>query len=572
MKIQGSSKIILPEDSVKKQVNAEDLAKEQVTVQKSSEEKVDAENKVELEKLVTSAETSDLIHDETPLQGKIKQVKVIAKDLIDKTKPFRDRQKELAISAVKKARDISPHLDKVIIAMDKSITYIADPSPLDGRSEVVQETRAPSIFGIWVMLITFGFFMMWAILAPLDSASHAIGKIVLESKKRLIQHPEGGVIKEILVKDGDEVKKGQTLIIVDDTQLLARKQQHEYKYFNFLAEVARLNAEKDGLKELKLPEELLKHAGDPEVQKMIHTQEKVFASKKAAFNSKISHLEKTIQQYIERKNAILPQIAAAQQQIKISSTQVESYKKLYAKGNISIAYLQDAESKYAQSMGSEGALRAQLAETEHAIIQSEVAVENYRNEFFEKIIADLKENQVQLSLANEALKDVNESLKRTVITAPEAGTVSSISDYISTNGVLPQQQTLMEIIPQDDKLIVEAKVQPTEIAAIKVGQLSRIRLTAYRARIVPVLEGKVTSLSADLVIGNQQDLQMGLPAYYKVRIEIDKEQLLKAKKNNDVELYPGMGVDVMIVIGTRTMMKYLLDPITMTLDRAFKER
>ncbi len=562
MKIQGSSKIISPEDVVKQQIN----------VQKSSEEKVDIENKVELEKLITSAETSDLIHDETPLQGKIKQVKVIAKDLIDKTKPFRARQKELAISAVKKARDISPHLDKVIIAMDKSITYIADPSPLDGRSEVVQETRAPSVFGIWVMLITFGFFMMWAILAPLDSASHAIGKIVLESKKRLIQHPEGGVIKEILVKDGDEVKKGQTLIILDDTQLLARKQQHEYKYFNFLAEVARLNAEKDGLKELKLPEELLKNAGDPEVQKMIHTQEKVFASKEAAFNSKISHLEKTIQQYIERRNAILPQIDAAQKQIKISSTQVESYKKLHAKGNISIAYLQDAESKYAQSMGTEGALRAQLAETEHAIIQSEVAVENYRNEFFEKIIADLKENQVQLSLANEALKDVKESLKRTIITAPEAGTVSNISDYISVNGVLPQQQTLMEIIPQDDKLVVEAKVNPTEIAAVKIGQLSRVRLTAYRARIVPVLEGKVTSLSADLVIGNQQDLQMGLPAYYKVRIEIDKDQLIKAKKNNDVELYPGMGVDVMIVIGTRTMMKYLLDPITMTLDKAFKER
>lgn len=562
MKIQGSSKIISPEDVVKQQIN----------LQKSSEEKVDIENKVELEKLITSAETSDLIHDETPLQGKIKQVKVIAKDFIDKTKPFRARQKELAISAVKKARDISPHLDKVIIAMDKSITYIADPSPLDGRSEVVQETRAPSVFGIWVMLITFGFFMMWAILAPLDSASHAIGKIVLESKKRLIQHPEGGVIKEILVKDGDEVKKGQTLIILDDTQLLARKQQHEYKYFNFLAEVARLNAEKDGLKELKLPEELLKNAGDPEVQKMIHTQEKVFASKEAAFNSKISHLEKTIQQYIERRNAILPQIDAAQKQIKISSTQVESYKKLHAKGNISIAYLQDAESKYAQSMGTEGALRAQLAETEHAIIQSEVAVENYRNEFFEKIIADLKENQVQLSLANEALKDVKESLKRTIITAPEAGTVSNISDYISVNGVLPQQQTLMEIIPQDDKLVVEAKVNPTEIAAVKIGQLSRVRLTAYRARIVPVLEGKVTSLSADLVIGNQQDLQMGLPAYYKVRIEIDKDQLIKAKKNNDVELYPGMGVDVMIVIGTRTMMKYLLDPITMTLDKAFKER
>lgn len=559
MKIKGSSKIIsVSEDNTK------------------GLESTVVEEKRELENLVSIAEAADLVHHEEKLEevneDNFGKVKKIAKSLIDKTKPLREKQKEYAIEAVKRARNLSPHVDKLITVMDKSITYITNPNPLDGRSEVVQETRAPSVFGIWIMIITFGFFMMWAILAPLDSASHAIGKIILESKKRLIQHPEGGVIKEILVKDGDQVQKGQTLIILDDTQLKARKQQHEYKYLSILAEVSRLQSEKDGVEQIKFPEDLLSKVGDPEVQKMIHTQEKVFNARKVAYHSKIEHSKQNTAQYIERKNSILPQIEATQKLVKIAEAQVKSYKKLFDKGNVDIARLQNAEGSYAEYIGKEGNLKAQLAEVEQGIIQSEVAIDTFKNEYFEKTITELKENQNNLSVAAEVLKEITESLNRTKIKSPEAGTVSNISEALTPHGVLPHQAVLMEIIPQDDKLVVEAKISPTDIAAVRVGQVARVRLTAYRARIVPVLEGKVVSLSADIVLGDQRDLQMNMPAYYKARIEIDKDHLKKVEELNDVHLYPGMGVDVMIVIGTRTMMKYLLDPIIISLDHAFKEK
>jgi len=131
----------------------------------------------------------------------------------------------------------------------------------------------------------------------------------------------------------------------------------------------------------------------------------------------------------------------------------------------------------------------------------------------------------------------------------------------------------MEIIPQDDKLIIEAKIRADDISVVRVGQLSRVRLTAYRARIVPVLEGKVVSLSADAVVAEGLELQTGTPPlYYKARIEIDKDHLKEIADLKGVELYPGMGVDVMIVVGTRTMLKYLLDPLIITLDHAFKEK
>ena len=548
--------------------------------------------KEEQETLVSRAEASDLLGTEVieHNQSKVQQVKKMAQDMFEKTKPFREKQKQLTEVAIKKARGMSPYVDKSITAMDVAIDYITKPHHIEGRSEVVQETRAPAIFGVWVLIITFGIGMVWAMVAPLDSASHAmVGKIILESKKRIIQSPDyGGVIKEILVRDGDQVKKGQTLLILDDTQIRARKNQYEYKYLSSLAEVTRLMAERDDLQELTFPDELASRANEIEIKEMMHNQEKVFAAKKAAISSKIAHTEKNILQYTEQKNALLPQIEAVEKLIKISTDQVDTYKKLLAKGNLNKAYLQDAQSRKAENEGRKGQLVSQLAGTEQAILQSELELENFKHQKFEETVSNLKQNQIELAINSEAFKDANENLKRTVIVAPEDGNISSdfklvkknstdgnissLNDKLTPQGIIPPHETLMEVIPQDDKLIVEAKISAADIAAVKVGQVSRVRLTAYRARVVPILLGKVTSLSADVSIPDPREMQMGMQPYYKARIEIDKEELDAVAELKDVSLYPGMGVDVMIVIGTRTLMKYIMDPITMTLDHAFREK
>lgn len=540
---------------------------------KKSKEKT--ENKTENEKLadlVTKAEVEHLIpeevidvaHEELP-KSKVQKLKRATKDFfdktVDKTKPHIEKHKQLLSTAVVKARALHPYVDRTITTIDNSITYIARPNPLDDQEDVVQTTRPPAVFGIWVMIFTFGFAMMWAFLAPLNSASHAIGKIILDSKKRIIQHPEGGVIKEILVRDGQEVTKGQTLIILDDTQLKARKQQYEYRYLTSLAEVARLTAEKDGAEEIKFPEELLSRISDPEVPKMIQTQEKLFNTRKIALAGRV-------EQYIERRNSVIPQIEANEKIVKITAKQVESYVNLYKKNNVSLLHLQDAQTRHADAVGRVGALKSQLAETEQAIGSA-------KHDFFERVVTELKDQQAQLSVNSEALKEIAESLARTVITAPEAGVVSSFNENLTPKGIIPVHgQTLMEIIPQDDELVIEARIPAQDIAPVKVGQTCRVRLTAYRARIIPAIEGKLVSLSPDLVYPEQRDLQSGLPPqpYYRARIVIDKKQLTEIANVKDVALYPGMGVDVMIVVGTRTMMNYLMDPIIITLDHAFRER
>lgn len=568
MKIKGTSRIISEEEV--KQESSASAASEKQEMQEAVEQE---EEKHEQESLVSAAEVSDLLYEEVP-KGKFHQVKNLAKDMKQELVEQGKKHKLLAKETIQKARGLSPHIDKIVTVMDKSINYLSTPQAVEGRSEVVQETRAPSVFGIWVLIITFGVFGIWGTLAPLDSASHAASaKIILESKKRIIQHPEGGIIKSILVRDGDEVVQGQTLILLDDTQLRAQKNQYKYKYITSLAEVTRLIAERDGKEEVVFPSELTDDIDDPEVKKAIDNQQKVFDAKKANIASRIALTEKNTAQYLERKNSILPQIEATDKLIKISSDQVETYKKLFAKGNLSKPDLQNAEGRKAEYEGRKGDLLAKLAETEQQILQSQIALQNDKDKQFEETVSQLKAAQAELSRDNEVLKDITERLNRTVITSPEAGVVSNIYEKLSPQGTIQQQQPLMEIIPQDDNLIIEAKIRADDISVVRVGQLSRVRLTAYRARVVPVLEGRVISVSADAVVADGLELQTGIPhLYYKVRIAIDQENLKKISDLKGVVLYPGMGVDVMIVVGTRTMLKYLMDPITMTLDHAFKEK
>jgi HlyD family type I secretion membrane fusion protein len=538
------------------------------------------EEKAAQENLISIAEAADLVHSDELIEHnakpktKVQQIKKTATDLLNKTKPFREKQKLLAGEAVKKARGLSPYVDKTITIIDESVNYLTKPAHIEGRSQLIQDTRSPSVFGIWVMIATFGGFMMWAIFAPLDSASSAMGKIILDSKKRIIQHPDGGVIKEILVREGDHVTKGQTLMLLDDTQLRAKKKQHEYRYLVSVAEVARLLAERDGLEEIKFPEKLLIHKDDPEVQKMIKNQINLFNSRKTSLSSRLGYLEQSIAQAVEEKKSILHQIEANDKLLNIVSEQVESYKKLYAKGNIQKNFLQDAESRKAEYQGKKGSLSSTLAGTEQKIIQQQVYRDSQKDDYFEKVSTELKVAHAQLSVENESLKEISEYLDRTVITAPEEGNISNLNDNLTPRGTLHPQNIIMEIVPQDDKLIVEAKIKAMDISVVRVGQKARVRLTAFRSRIVPILEGEVISLSADAVAPTtqmeMQESQGGV--YYKARIEIDKDQLKDAAELKDVILYPGMQVEVMVIIGTRTMMKYLLDPITTTLSKSFTER
>ncbi len=534
---------------------------------------VDPNEKLKQEELVATAEAIDLLHNEeelSPTKKKIAKAKQLAVGVIEKARPLREKQKELTSTAITKARQFSPYVDKTITAMDIAIKYITTPGKIEGRSDVVQETRPPAIFGVWVLIITFGIGMMWAILAPLDSASHAMGTVILESKKRIIQHPDGGVIKEVLVKDGDHVIKGQPLITLDDTELKAYQQQYQYKVYTLLAELNRLVAEKDNLPEITFNKELLDNQDDSEIKHIINNQLSLFKARSETNKSQISLLEKRVSQTEEQRNSLLPQIEATEKQVKIYKDQVERFKRLHAKGNVSKNALQEVESRSAEYESRKGQLESNLAASEHAVLQAKFELEANKNKIYQEITDTLKQVKNQLLLEKEALKQVNEKLARTIITAPESGDISNVSNQLTPRGVLPHHHPLMEVIPQDDKMVVEVKINAQDIASVQIGQETSLSITSYKSRIVPIMKGKLVSLSADVIYPTHGDT-VNYP-YYKGRIEIYKEELEEFHKLYNVKLYPGMHADVLIVTGTRTLMKYLLDPVTQVMRRSLKEK
>lgn len=531
--------------------------------------------KEEQENIVYAAEATDLLDqgkESKKSKGKFHKVKDLALSAIEKTKPLMDKQKQLTSTAITKARNISPYIDKTITAIDVAINYITK-SEQEGRLEVVQETRPPAIFGIWVLIITFGVGMMWAFIAPLDSASHARGRVILESKKRLIQHPEGGIVKDVLVKDGDHVEKGQTLITFEDAEIKAMRQQNLHRSITAKAELDRLTAERDNQAEITFDQIVLDNKEDPEIARAIENQQNLFKATKEAYNSRISLYEKQIQQSEEQKKSYQHLLEAADKTASIAKDQAERYKKLYEKGNVSRVQLQDIESRSAEATAKKGQLQSLIAESEHKILSNKIEIDNFKNSMMHDTNDKIKAVQSEYVLYNEELKKQNERLSRSVLVAPEAGDIANFNYLVAPKSVVFPQQVLLEVIPQDDKMVIEVKIPANDISAVKVGQITKVRLAAYRARIVPLLSGKLVGISADITVPDQRDYSSGINfPYYKGRIEIDIDDFEIIAKEHNVKLFPGMEVDVQIVTGTRTMMRYLLDPITLTMGRAFRER
>ena len=264
---------------------------------------------------------------------------------------------------------------------------------------------------------------------------------------------------------------------------------------------------------------------------------------------------------------------AATKTASIAKDQAQRFKKLYEKGNVSRMQLQEAESKSAETAAKQGQFGSTLAESEHLILYNKMEIDNFKNTLVHDNNDKIKATQSELAVVNEELKKQNERLSRAVLLSPESGDIANLNYLVAPKSVIFSQQVLLEVIPQDDKLVIEAKIPVNDISSVEVGQIIKVRLSAYKARVVPLLDGKLVSISADVTVPDQRDHSTGtnMP-YYKGRIEIDKDSFDEVAKRHNIKLFPGMDVDVQIVTGTRTMMRYLLDPIALSMSRAFIEK
>jgi len=420
----------------------------------------------------------------------------------------------------------------------------------------------PLLAAAIIILIFFGGFGTWAALAPLDSAALAPGRVTVDSNRKTIQHLEGGIVKNLLVKEGDAVAGGQILIQLDDTQSRARLDLLRSRYDKLMATEARLEAEQALVPGIRFPESLTARRDQPQVAKILNAEKALFESRRRSTEGRIRIFHKRIAQLNKEISGLQAQVAAEEEQFVLIADERASFEVLFQKGYVGKARLLALKREEAKLKGDRGEHLSLITKARQRIGETELEIIDLKKNMLNQAVSGLRDTQAELVEVSERLKAAEDILVRTDIRAPQAGVVMGLNVH-TEGGVIAPGQRLLDIVPEDDTLVIEAQVTPNDIDVVYAGLPAQVRLTAFKQRNTPMLDGKLTRVSAD----SFTDERSGA-SYFLARVAIDAAEL---KKLDGRELYPGMGAEVMIKTGKRTTMDYILAPLTDSLRQAFRE-
>lgn len=421
--------------------------------------------------------------------------------------------------------------------------------------------RGPLIAASIAVIIGFGGFLLWGFTADLDSAAVATGKVVVDSQRKTITHLEGGILRRLLVQEGDFVKAGQPLVELDDTRARAELAQLRAKRISLMATLARLRAERDLKNDIEMPSELTKSEAIA-VADVIAAEQRFFEKRRKVYEGKVAFQQKEIEQFEAQIKATEAQIEANTNRQVLLQERVEALTLLEKKGFASKAILSDEQLELSELIGDGGQFAADKAKLEKARQGAEVALLQAEQELQSEIASEILTAQLELNTTNEQIISSQDILDRLVVHAPQSGIVYDI-EMRTPGSVVEPSKAIMDIVPQDEKMLVEVRMNLKDIDHVRVGSEARIRLTAYDRRNVRPLEGAVSFVAADQSVDQQTQ-----EAFYVVRAEVDQTELAN---NPVVALYPGMPAEVLIVRRARKAIEYLVEPISDSWNRAFRE-
>lgn len=422
--------------------------------------------------------------------------------------------------------------------------------------------RGPIKFAMVTIGIGVGFFIIWGGLAPLDSAAIAEGTIIVAGHHKAVQHLEGGIIDGIFVHEGQLVSEGDVLIKLNDTNAKAQIQiiTTQLNFANAIK--ARLNAEQNDYEKIIWSDAEFDQR-DQQIRTTIETQDKLFHNRREELTSNLGIINERIKQSEEQITGLEVKQKSVESQIVLINEELKSTEDLFKKGLALRPKLLELKRYHDDLIANLAEVKARISSLKQTIAENKLQIINVRNQYYKEVARELKENHSQILELTEKYNATLDVVSRTEIVAPASGIVTDMQ-YHTVGGVINPGQRIMDIVPQSEKLIVEARIKTQDIDSIYPGLIAKVQLGAYKSRLVPRLEGKVIYVAADKLT----DQQTGMP-YYLARIEIDEMQL--AKLNMAVKLYPGMPVSVFVVKGTRTFLEYLISPIKDSFFRAFKE-
>lgn len=424
---------------------------------------------------------------------------------------------------------------------------------------VVTNMEGPKRVGLILFFLVFGVFGVWAGFAPLDGAAYAPGSVTVKSYKKVVQHLEGGIVADILARDGDLVRVGEPLLVLDDTQSTSQLEIMNSQYIALKAREARLIAERDGLDTVVYPAEL--NQADSRVQEEIAAQNEIFRARKNAIEGRIEILEQRIGQ-LENQVVGMEALRESKQLLAQSySEELADTRTLLEQGFSEKTRLREAERNFAAFSGEAAELTANIAATEVQIGESRLQILQQRSDFQHDVVNELSEVQTNLKDARERITALQDVVSRTTVLAPDTGIVNGMQVH-TIGGVIGPGSPIAEIVPESDELIIEASVSPIDIDRVSEGQEARIRFSTFGSS-APTIFGSVLSLSADSMVNEATGA-----SYYLARVEVDPEGM---DELGDLALLPGMPAEVFINTGSRTFLQYLFKPLSNAVARSFNE-
>lgn len=458
-------------------------------------------------------------------------------------------------------------LDNALAVIDAKfikpiVNAVKMPTPV-AQDEKLEDPRSIIRQGLVVIVLFFGALGLWATLGHISGAVVAPGKIKVELERKTVQHLEGGIVDTVLVREGEEVKEGQPLIILESVQVTANTSMLQKQLVAQMASQLRFAAEKNLLKSLVWPEELCKMAADYNTSDVLDNEQKIFTTRRESVNSQVSLINAQLAQLAAQIAGFDDQVRAEQSIIKTLHEELRAKRQLFEERYLEKSQILELERTLASHEGNRGRLKQSIAEVRQKIAELHLRIEDVKGRFMEEAASSLGKVENEINQTRERILPLTDAKSRLQIPAPVSGRVVGLKVH-SKGGVVRAGEPLMDIVPQDNPLVVECHVPVNKITDVYVGQDALVQLDAFDTRLIPHIKAKVTHISADRL---EDRTNTGVQPYYLCYVEIDPTALADAK----LYLSPGMPATAFITTKQRTVLYYMMEPLIKNWDRALRE-
>lgn len=440
---------------------------------------------------------------------------------------------------------------------------MSPPAPVAPPPRFSSSIRRYVVIGAVASLLLVVGFGGWAATARLASAVIAPGTVVVASNVKRVQHPDGGIVGEITVTDGGSVAAGDLLIRLDETLVAANRALLDGQIIALEARLARLQAERDDAPTLALPDEFVGREHEPLVTRALESERKVFLARKDTMAGQVDRLNERMKQLEQQISGLTAQRVAKEEELALIDEELEVLGDLYDRGRTTRDKIVNLRRNRTRLEGERGDLTAQIAMARGRINETELEVLQLTTDHREKVFAEVTQIEPELANLKERRTAADVQLKRMDIRAPVAGTVFELAVH-TVGGVVQPAETIMQIVPDADTLVIEARIAPTNVDEVAIGQEARIVLSAFDYKTTPQLHGSVTFVSAEA----SRDETAGI-TYYVVRVALKAGEIDRLPEG--LVLLPGMPAEIYIATGGQTVVDYLMKPLTQQIRRAWRE-